>query len=37
MAELTFPLKGQLRVGGVWKLMTQEELQFMKSEMKILL
>jgi ribosomal biogenesis protein LAS1 len=37
MAELMFPLKGRLLVGGVWKQMTGEELQFMKSEMKILL
>ncbi|GJM92809.1 hypothetical protein PR202_ga09311 [Eleusine coracana subsp. coracana] len=37
MPELTSPLKGRLLVGGVWKQMTEEELQFMKSEMKILL
>jgi ribosomal biogenesis protein LAS1 len=37
MAELMFPLKGRLLVGGVWKQITEEELQFMKSEMKILL
>ncbi|TVU36550.1 hypothetical protein EJB05_18488, partial [Eragrostis curvula] len=37
MPELTLPLKGRLLVGGVWKQMTEEELLFMKSEMKILL
>ena len=34
---LASPLKGQLLVGGGWKQMTEEELQLMKSEMKILL
>ncbi|KAL6614309.1 hypothetical protein ACP70R_036579 [Stipagrostis hirtigluma subsp. patula] len=36
MAELTCPLKGRLLVGGVWKKVTEEELIFIKSNMKIL-
>uniref|UniRef100_A0A0D9XXL1 Uncharacterized protein n=1 Tax=Leersia perrieri TaxID=77586 RepID=A0A0D9XXL1_9ORYZ len=37
MPELTFPLKGRLLVGGVWKVVSEEELLFIKSKMKILL
>uniref|UniRef100_A0A0E0J7L2 Uncharacterized protein n=1 Tax=Oryza nivara TaxID=4536 RepID=A0A0E0J7L2_ORYNI len=37
MPELAFPLKGRLLVGGVWKMVSEEELLFIKSKMKILL
>ncbi|KAG8051318.1 hypothetical protein GUJ93_ZPchr0009g1964 [Zizania palustris] len=37
MPELTFPLKGRLLVGGVWKVVSEEELLLIKSKMKILL
>ncbi|XP_062224244.1 uncharacterized protein LOC133922775 [Phragmites australis] len=37
MPELTFPLKGRLLVGGVWEKVTDKELLFIKSKMKILL
>uniref|UniRef100_J3NBZ3 Las1-like family protein n=2 Tax=Oryza brachyantha TaxID=4533 RepID=J3NBZ3_ORYBR len=37
MPELAFPLKGRLLVGGVWKVVSKEELLSIKSKMKILL
>ncbi|KAF0888126.1 hypothetical protein E2562_010829 [Oryza meyeriana var. granulata] len=37
MPELAFPLKGRLLVGGVWKVVSEEELLFIKSKMKFLL
>lgn len=35
--ELTCPLKGRLLVGGVWKMVAEDELLLIKSKMKILL
>jgi len=37
VTELTCPLKGRLLVGGVWKMVAEEELLMIKSKMKILL
>ncbi|EES03776.1 hypothetical protein BDA96_03G355000 [Sorghum bicolor] len=37
VTELTCPLKGRLLVGGVWKMVAEEELLLIKSKMKILL
>ncbi|CAL4960842.1 unnamed protein product [Urochloa decumbens] len=36
MPESTYPLKGRLLVGGVWKKVSEEELLLIKSEMKML-
>jgi ribosomal biogenesis protein LAS1 len=37
MPELIYPLKGRLLVGGVWKMVSEEELLLIKSKMKMLL
>ena len=37
VTELTCPLKGRLLVGGVWKMVAEEELLLIKSKMKVLL